>query len=113
MTGTKHFTLLFAKYSVLTPGTQKSGSERICVEILFITNILSKTSDARPCLALNNSLANCLISFSCIAQDLSCSKILSKDSHSRHISVTTLSRGVRLFSYLIDRYETSRLMSNT
>ena len=60
MTGPKCLIKFFPKNSVINFGTQKSDFERNFAEWLFITNILSKTSDARPCLALNISIANCV-----------------------------------------------------
>ena len=47
------------KYSALIFGTLKLEFERNYVELLFTTNILSKTADARPYLTLNISIAIC------------------------------------------------------
>ena len=78
MTGPKHLTELFSKYSVLIFGIQKSDFERDYAKLSFITSVLSKNLDARPYFILNISIANCsVILFSCIAQDLSqCKKFL-------------------------------------
>ena len=59
VTEPKYLIEFVPKYSVLIFGTTRSDFDHGCVDILFITNILLKTSDVRPCLTLNISIANC------------------------------------------------------
>ena len=58
-TGPEHFLDFLPKYSVLIFGKQTSNTERNCVVLLFITNMLSKNLDAIPCLTSDISIANC------------------------------------------------------
>ena len=57
MTGPKYLEF-FQKVFNIDFGTQKSSFERNFVKLSFITNLLSKASDTRPCLTLNISIAN-------------------------------------------------------
>ena len=59
ITGPEYFLDFLPKYSVLIFGTQISDTERNCVVLLSITNMLSKNIDATSCLTLNVSIANC------------------------------------------------------
>ena len=56
MSEPKYFTDFFLTYSGLNFSTSKSCFKSNCVELFFITNMLSKTSDPRPCLTLNVSM---------------------------------------------------------